>query len=238
LERVGDILKSILDPRTTETGEIWHRFFCSWDELVGPNLAGLTRLVEVERGEAIVEVRNFDTDIATCIARDLKRPNSVGEKVIKNMFSQFLRPKAEIVEQDEKLPPAIICDLDGTLALLNGRNPYDASKCEEDLLNKPVAEVIKKFLKSGIKVLFVSGRSFDYYYQTKYWLNKNKMPIDPLWMRKIGDNRKDAIIKREIYDEHIAGRFHILFVLDDREQMVEMWRLIGLTCFQVASGEF
>ena len=56
MERVGDILKSILDPRTTETGEIWHRFFCSWDELVGPNLAGLTRLVEVERGEAIVEV--------------------------------------------------------------------------------------------------------------------------------------------------------------------------------------
>jgi len=58
LERVGEILKSILDERTAESGEIWHRFFSSWESLVGPDLAGLTRLVEVERGEAIVQVEH------------------------------------------------------------------------------------------------------------------------------------------------------------------------------------
>jgi hypothetical protein len=58
LERVGEILKSILDQRTAESGEIWHRFFLSWESLVGPDLAGLTRLVEVERGEAIVQVEH------------------------------------------------------------------------------------------------------------------------------------------------------------------------------------
>jgi hypothetical protein len=58
LERVGEILKSILDARTAESGEIWHRFFSSWESLVGPDLAGLTRLVEVERGEAIVQVEH------------------------------------------------------------------------------------------------------------------------------------------------------------------------------------
>lgn len=56
MERVGEILKSILDPRTAENGEVWHRFFASWESLVGPELAGLTHLVEVERCEAIVQV--------------------------------------------------------------------------------------------------------------------------------------------------------------------------------------
>ena len=49
-----------------------------------------------------------------------------------------------LIEQNEALPKAIICDLDGTLALMNGRNPFDASKCDEDLLNVPVAEYIEK----------------------------------------------------------------------------------------------
>ena len=58
MERVGEILKTILDGRTAETGEIWHQFFSSWDSLVGPDLAGLARLVEVEKGEAIVQVEH------------------------------------------------------------------------------------------------------------------------------------------------------------------------------------
>lgn len=58
MERVGEILKSLLDGPTAESGQIWHRFFSSWNDLVGPELAGLARLVEVERGEAIVQVEH------------------------------------------------------------------------------------------------------------------------------------------------------------------------------------
>ncbi len=58
MERVGEILKSIVDARIAESGEIWHRFFTSWDDIVGSELAGLTRLLEVERGEAIVQVEH------------------------------------------------------------------------------------------------------------------------------------------------------------------------------------
>ena len=58
MERVGEILKSILDARITRQAEDWHRFFSSWESLVGPDLAGLTHLVEVERGEAIVRVEH------------------------------------------------------------------------------------------------------------------------------------------------------------------------------------
>jgi len=58
-------------------------------------------------------------------------------------------------------------------------------------------------------------------------------------MRPEGNNEKDSIIKKRLYDQHIMGKYDIEFVLDDRDQVVEMWRnQIGLTCLQVAYGNF
>ena len=57
-------------------------------------------------------------------------------------------------------------------------------------------------------------------------------------MRTPKDNRKDCIIKRELFDAHIKGKYYIDFVLDDRNQMVDLWRSMGLTCLQVADGNF
>ena len=58
MERVGEILKTLLDLETAKTAEMWHRFFAAWADLVGPDLAGIARLVEVERGEAVVQVEH------------------------------------------------------------------------------------------------------------------------------------------------------------------------------------
>ena len=57
-------------------------------------------------------------------------------------------------------------------------------------------------------------------------------------MRRTKDFRKDAIVKTELFDAHIRGRYEVLFVLDDRNQVVEMWRVMGLPCLQVAAGDF
>jgi len=59
-----------------------------------------------------------------------------------------------------------------------------------------------------------------------------------LFMRPDGDFRADNIVKQEIYDTHIKGKHDVLFVMDDRQQVVDMWRRNGLTCFQVAEGNF
>ncbi len=132
-----------------------------------------------------------------------------------------------------KFPDAVICDLDGTLALMNGRNPFDASTCSEDLLNEVVAKLIKTK-----NVLLVSGREDKYRDQTIQFLKKHNIHFEYLWMRKSGDFRKDAIIKTEIFNEHIRDRYNIEYVLDDRNQVVDMWRSMGLTCLQVADGDF
>ena len=59
-----------------------------------------------------------------------------------------------------------------------------------------------------------------------------------LFMRASGDTRKDEIVKLELFDAHVRGKYDVRLVLDDRDRVVRMWRSIGLTCLQVADGEF
>jgi len=191
-----------------------------------------------EAGEEIaVEVIAFNTDVEECIRRDLLRPRSVGEKVIRSMHGQFLAKPLEPLEQDAAKPWAIIVDIDGTLALHNGRDPYDASTCEQDRLYEPVARAVCH-LASRYEIVLVSGRSDEYRPQTTRWLDKHDVPYKALFMRAAGDNRKDVIIKREIFEHAIEPTWYVDFVLDDRNQTVDGWREIGLACFQVAPGDF
>lgn len=189
-----------------------------------------------------VEIKDFtDVPLKDCIKNDLKRFDSVGKDVIMQMYNQYLKPKQEKLEQDKTLPKAIICDLDGTLALLNGRDPFDASTCEEDLINESILSILDQYYNKH-EIIFCSGREDKYKEQTLMFLAKcgYNLPRDmlSLHMRKEGDYRKDSIIKREIFDEHIKGKYYIEFVLDDRNQVVEMWRELGLTCLQVDYGDF
>jgi predicted kinase len=185
-----------------------------------------------------VEVVEINTPLEECIARDAKRPQPVGAKRIREMHRQFYADKNTVV-QDATLQKAIICDLDGTLALMNGRNPFDAALCESDLLNVPVANVLKTFQELGHKILLLSGRKDEHKPQTINWLTKHSIVYDMLEMRQTNDGRKDSIVKRELFDAHILGKYFVEFVLDDRNQVVDLWRNdLGLTCFQVAYGDF
>ena len=183
--------------------------------------------------------------IEQCIENDLKRDSSVGEQVIRKMHREAMRyypdlfPKVETQNypRDSLLLDCIIIDLDGTLALMKDRNPYDASTCENDEVNQAVAKVIKGVAMEH-KVFFMSGRSDKYREQTERWLVNNAIMLGPVYMRKEGDVRKDYIVKKELFDEHIRSKYNVSFVMDDRNSVVQMWREIGLVCFQVAPGNF
>ena len=199
------------------------------------NLASkhIDRISQLIKGKAELIIQDFtDVPLETCIERDLKRLNSVGEKVIKQMYNQYLKPKQETIEFIEGLPSAIICDLDGTLANLNGRNPYDASTCENDGLNTVVASLLK-----GKTVFLISGREDKYREQTEKFLKKHNVEYLNLLMRKTGDFRKDSIIKIEIFDNNIRGKFNVEFVFDDRLQVCRMWHQIGLHILRVGDPD-
>ena len=76
-----------------------------------------------------------------------------------------------------KIDKAIICDCDGTLCLLNGRDPFDFESAENDLLNKPVANLIKMYKNAGNKILIVSSREEKFQSLTETWLKKTLSPM-------------------------------------------------------------
>ncbi|WP_314198918.1 AAA family ATPase [Capnocytophaga sputigena] len=141
--------------------------------------------------------------------------------------------------QDKNLPKAVICDLDGTLSLLNGRDPYNAATCDNDLLNTPVAAALKMAKQQGYQVILLSGREDKFREPTVRFLDKHQIGYDLLLMRTSNDFRKDNIIKRELFEGEIQGKYFVEFLLDDRNQVVDMWRKdLHLPCFQVNYGDF
>ena len=147
---------------------------------------------------------------------------------------------------------AIICDIDGTLALKHdGRTWYDASTSDLDNPNKPVLALLRFVqeanwhglnIEQDCQIIFLSGRQEKDREPTEKFLEKHRLNRYPLFMRTTDDFRNDTIIKKELYEENIKGNYEILFVLDDRNSekspVVDMWRELGLACFQVADGNF
>lgn len=190
------------------------------------------------------EVKFFDVPLMECIERDSKRgEKSVGSKVIHRMYEQYLKPK--LVEYNPHLPDCYIFDIDGTLAKMDGRSPYDYTKVWTDKANRDIANMFRLLhlvkTASGLtnnKMFALSGREDSCMEQTKLWANHNDIRWDKLFMRKTGDNRDDAIIKKEIYEAEIKGKYNVLMVFDDRNRVVDMWRSLGITCCQVDYGFF
>ena len=132
---------------------------------------------------------------------------------------------------------AIIVDIDGTLAHMSGRSPYDYSKVGTDTIDETILDIVLKH-QVGYYIFIVSGRKHECREQTEVWLHKHRVPYNELYMREDGDNRNDAIVKREIFETYIDPIANVQFVLDDRNRVVKMWREIGLKCLQVADGDF
>lgn len=191
------------------------------------------------------EVKVFDTPLDECLKRNRERHWSerVSEGVITQMAKQYgLDGGAPLqvvaYNNDPTLSSAIICDLDGTLAIHQGRSPYDFEKCDTDEVNEPVRKVLWAMSAQYTEVIYLSGRDDIVYQKTQRWLAENNCPNGNLFMRNTGDKRNDAIVKRELFDLHVAGKYHVEFVLDDRDRVVKMWRELGLCCLQVNYGNF
>lgn len=212
------------------------------------NLApsNLARIENLVRGKAEVEVVDFtNVSVDECIARDQKRANYVGEAVIKKMWRQWLVPRnAQTIklQADNGLPEAIICDIDGTLALCNGRDPYDVSRAMDDVCNDAIVDILVDAgggaLAEHVTIILVSGREEKFRQITSEWLQSKFIPYDRLFMRPTDDKRRDDIVKKEIYERDIAQNWQVKFVIDDRQRVVDMWRSLGLVCLQCDYGDF
>ena len=145
---------------------------------------------------------------------------------------------------------AFIFDIDGTIAdcshrlkhIQNDTPDWDTfySLCVND---KPIDNVchLLRMIPSDVDIIFITGRSEKWCNHTESWIGRyvfGTIRNRALFMRADGDHRPDYVIKKEIWEKHIKDKYNVLGVFEDRDQVVKMWRELGLTCYQVADGSY
>ena len=202
-----------------------------------------------------IEIVEFAATLDVLLKRNEERGTTVPPEVIAANALKFARsdtgdlspvkltPEHFVTSRFEKYVPnkllaaAYICDIDGTLAHMTGRSPYDYSQVGTDKVDESVREVLIA-LAANHHIIIVSGRKAECREETLDWLNANFIPFDKLYMRADEDGRPDSIVKYEILHNKIAPKFEVRGVFDDRNSVVQMWRDAGLKCFHVQEGDF
>lgn len=132
---------------------------------------------------------------------------------------------------------------------------FDAENIKLDEPNHPVIKMAQTFHKDGFNIVIFSGRNDRSFHTTKQWLKDHNVPFDLLVLRPdkfkdeswpIADGNPatpdmrympDEILKKKMLDTFV-DKNDVLMTVDDRQKVVNMWRAEGLTCLQVAPGDF
>lgn len=150
--------------------------------------------------------------------------------------------------QQAKPGECVIFDIDGTLAEIKHRRHFISHGASDwrsfsesmvtDTVHEPVRRLCNILFEAGFVVFLFSGREEEYREVTEIWLDHKQIRYHHLHMRANKDYRQDSVIKREMLYQHIPDKSKILFVVDDRQQVVEMWRSEEILCLQCAPGDF
>lgn len=204
-----------------------------------------------------VQVRIFDVPLHTALNRNKQRAilggRNVPEDVIRKQHDRFQHAKNITLEPEPRpvpyegtpgKPKAFLVDIDGTLAhMKDKRGPFDWAKVGLDDVDEVISDIVYRLWDNhdglpGYTVIVMSGRDESCRAETAEWLDLNGIPWDHLFMRPEKDMRKDNIVKAELFDKYVRDNFDVQFVLDDRNQVVDMWRAMGIKTLQVAEGDF
>lgn len=203
---------------------------------------------------------------ATCYSRCVARQGhptiqdaKTASKAIHGFFKKYERVEdneADVVERlgwDGPKETAIVSDLDGTLAniehrlhFVRGTDDITERKKDwksffnasgDDTVYTWCAEILWA-MQDKYRIIIVTARPDEYKAATTDWLQKNDIVYDAIYMRQRDDFRHDSIAKEIILDYELKTRYNILFCLDDRSSVVQLWRKHGLVALQCANGNF
>lgn len=192
----------------------------------------------------------FDITLKEALTRNIGRNRKVDEEIITKQYNKYVTLRnnfynysfsPKIFKQDRNLPPCVIYDIDGTIAKMNGRSPYDWKRVGEDYMIHNVCATIDWIgdldLKNRPKVIICTGRDGEALEDTERWLIQNSIYYDEIFIRSKGDMRPDWVVKEEMW-ETISKKNYIIGMYDDRLQVVRRARALGLKVFNVEYNNF
>lgn len=202
--------------------------------------------------EVEIKVFGLDLSLDELWKFNTYRKNVLLQSVINKQYYRFREefPKYQLKDVSDK-QKCIIFDIDGTLATMHNRSPYEWNKVGQDLPNMELLYAMKAYYEQGYKIIIMSGRDSVCRNETIEWLEKiiyNDSTMElidiggdlhfidyDLHMRKENDMRKDSIIKSELFFEHVDGNYNVVGVYDDRPSIVRMWQELGLKTYSVGN---
>lgn len=197
-----------------------------------------------------VELKTFDVSFTEAVNRDIKRTRQVGADVIKIQLNQLKTLQGQLrakpidftpveFENSIKKYPAVIFDIDGTLAHMQGRSPYEWGRVREDKIDSSTVDILKQLKASPYapKIIICTGRDGVALFETRRWLEDYGIPYDDIYIRDEKDMRPDWIVKEEMWRK-IAETSYIQGMFDDRLQVVRRARALGLKVFNVEYHNF
>lgn len=138
---------------------------------------------------------------------------------------------------------AIIVDMDGTLCDVSSIRHYVEGKSKNFHAfheasrfcptHPSVERAVRRVADAGTAVVIVTARDARHEQATRDFLARNHIPFDALFMRPWGDQRRDTVVKNEIFDRIIAAGFDPVIAIDDREDVADVWRSRGVPVFVV-----
>ena len=197
-----------------------------------------------------ISFKLFEIDLSTAVDRDNSRDRIVGSNVIKNQFQNLTHLK-KVFDFEERsalerhfIPKnldapkkAYIFDMDGTLCdNVTRRSYYDWSRVKEDAVRTCVKECAVALHKQGFVIIICTGRDACCRDACSSWLESYEIPFHEIHMRPMNDIRSDRIIKEELWRD-ICSRYDVQALFDDRQQVVDHARRLGLEVFQVAPNK-
>jgi len=189
------------------------------------------------------------------IVADLKRDLRNAE-IDAAIEAELLRDKLYGCDTEIEDIPTVIFDIDGTLADITHRVHLAQAKkfndffdaMADDVPNGPIVALLNGILNAGsldtyLQVIYCTGRPEKYRNVTQQFIDDVQVYSRdcPLLMRP---NKQRSVPDYKVKQDMLVGilehvsKENILYAVDDRQQVVDMWRSNGITCLQCAVGNF
>ena len=209
------------------------------------------------------EFVDFNVPLEQALADNKARGDAGGrfvpEDVIRSFHQRFVNRKTGLLKPHPVLDPtfepivrkyvrqpgkpkAVLVDIDGTVAKMEERGPFEWHRVGEDSPIQNVIDLAMRVQASGAQLIFMSGRDEVCREETYDWLVRHMSTNDfrppVLFMRPEGNMEPDQIVKPAMFWKHVGEEYDVIAAFDDRQKVVDMYRSMGITVAQVAPGDF